>query len=201
MRWFYINNKDINFIINKCMEIAKRDLKSLDVYVVKTVNEETQTYTIQLLGLNKTYIEVPQMSLGLGNGKGNIKLYNENDIVLVGFIGQSEQPVILGGLYNDYMINKDNKVDIRKNEWFINNKINGSYFYIDENDNIIIKNPVGSEVKLNTDGSIEITSATEIKLNGDTGVARLGDSVSVSVPTIGTCTGTITSASSTVKSG
>lgn len=64
--------------------------------------------------------------------------------------------------------------------------------------------PVGGDavkVTLTKDGVLDVAVPDSIKLGGETPVARQGDSVQVSVPGIGTCTGTITGGSDKVKVG
>lgn len=72
----------------------------------------------------------------------------------------------------------------------------GQAWDIPEGDNINIRIHLAQGVDITiSNGEINI-SATKIKLGGSSGVARVGDTVSVNVPGIGTCTGTITSGSS-----
>jgi phage baseplate assembly protein gpV len=67
---------------------------------------------------------------------------------------------------------------------------------------VIMLHKSGSLLKFNTDGSIEVSPDTVLKLaGGGAGLARKGDEVQVSVPNVGVCTGTITSGSSKVQSG
>jgi hypothetical protein len=60
---------------------------------------------------------------------------------------------------------------------------------------------VGGTVVTIKDGVLTVTGVTTVNLGGTSPVARQGDTVTVSVPTIGTCTGTITSGSSKVTAG
>lgn len=119
----------------------------------------------------------------------------EGDQVLVGFIqGRPDAPYLAG---------------------FIRNKSYTANFIKIEKGRIILQMPTDtkdiqgalmdeskkdSRAYVEIKGSEVIVHAPSIKLaDGTTEVARKGDSVSVNVPGVGTCTGTITSGTSKVK--
>ena len=67
---------------------------------------------------------------------------------------------------------------------------------------VVIVHKSGSFLKFHSDGSVELSPNTTLKIaGGGAALARVGDSVQVSVPSIGTCTGTITSGSAKVEVG
>ena len=135
-------------------EIIK--LKSMDLFVVTGVNEESLTVNIKRFNVNESYDDVELLGLGLGHGKGQIKLPEVNDVVLVTFVANSQKPIILGTLFDVYSSVKDTKIDVKLEEYFVNNKLNGSYLFIDENNNIIFKTPNGAKIRLNEDGSFKL---------------------------------------------
>ncbi len=130
--------------------------QGLDIYQIVLVNPETYTVNIKQLNGYKTYVNVDFTGHNFGNGKGCLQLPNVDDLVLVAFVKGSEKPLVLGSLFNKFMREPDSIVQIKENEWFVNNKINGAFIFIDENNNVTIKNPIGNDVKLNQDGSFII---------------------------------------------
>ena len=134
-------------------EILK--IKGIDIYQVTGINNDL-TCNIKQLNSNLSYDNVESVGLGLGHGKGQIKLPDTNDIILVGFIANSEIPIILGSMFNNYMAYPDTKIDVKADEYFINNKLNGAYIYINEDNDIILKTPNGAKIKINEDGSFKL---------------------------------------------
>jgi len=155
-------------------EISK--IRFIDIFQITSVDSE-QKYSIKRLNTSESYNNVESVGIGLGNGKGLIKLYNENDLVIVCFIMNSNQPYIIGSIYDIFSNEKDTRMSINENEFFVNNKPDGSYIFIDENDNVKIKTPSGAKMKLNADGTfklfssdnlgIEIDSSGQLILRGD----------------------------------
>lgn len=104
----------------------------------------------------------------------------EGDLVLIGFIqSRSDSPYVIG---------------------FVRNECYTSNFVIVEDSRILIQIPTDptdvaghllDATKQSTRMSVEITAAG-VQINGAY-AARIGDTVSVNVPGVGTCTGTITS--------
>jgi len=165
----------------------------IDIYQVLLVKPETYTVNIKQLNGYKSFIDVDFIGQSFGNGKGNMQLPNVDDLVLVAFLKDSEKPFILGSVFNKYMREQDSIISIKENEWFVNNKINGSYIFIDENNiinlfskskinvktenssveieddnSILIKNKNGF-AKLNSDGTITLNAFTFPKTDGSAG--------------------------------
>jgi len=130
--------KDLKTVIKELIKNTISDKLGLDMYVITGVDEIKQTYSIKLLNVTKQYDDVKFIG-NVGNLTGIIKLFNINDIVIAGFINNSENPVILGNMYDDITDSKDLRVPVKQNEVFLNNKANGAYIYIDSTNNITIK--------------------------------------------------------------
>lgn len=176
--------KEIQNMIKE--EMNKNQL--FDIYIVSDVDETTFTVSIVHPTITTLqYENVPLLGTAFGNFKGLMCLPEVNDHVLVLFMGE-RAPVIIGSMYSQY----DTKPAIKKEEMLLCPKTKGSYIFFDKNDNIKIKS-----------GTMTLTIKDNVlTINGGTlGIARVGDSVSVSVPTHGTCTGTITSGSSKARCG
>ena len=141
---------------------------SVDIYQITGVDVEDQTYTIKQLNFNKSFDKVPIMGLGLGHGKGQLILLEENDLVLVVFLAGSLTPYILGSIFNTFMSEPDTKIPILPNEYFIGAQTNGPYIHIKDDGSIIVKNNNGNFI-LNADGSITMNDYTFPKENGTTG--------------------------------
>lgn len=146
-------------LIKRGLEEINKKISSIDIYVVTGVNESQQTYTIKQMNFNRVYTDVEIVGIGLGHGKGILKLLNENDLVLVGFLAGSQTPYILGSIFNTFMSEPDGKYPITKNELFITNRINGASIFIDSNDSILLSNNNGF-ISLNSSGSITMNSFT-----------------------------------------
>ncbi len=129
-------------------DLINRELSSynfLDLYVVQ--NLDLINYTAEIKGLNNNnkFVSVPLSSSLLGHGKGLLIPPEVNDVVLVGFLnGRKSSPVILGCIFNNFMNSSDTVLDIRSGELFLSPKLNGSYFFIDENGNIKLQTTDGS---------------------------------------------------------
>lgn len=147
--------KNVKTLINDLVEQAVSKSKGTDIYQVTGVNDDL-TCNIKQLNSNLAYINVEMIGLGLGHGKGQIKMPETNDIVLVGFIMNSETPIILGTMFNGQMSYPDVKPGIKANEYFINNRLNGAYIYINEDDGIILRTPNGSRLRLDDNGNFKI---------------------------------------------
>jgi len=150
---------DFKKIIKDMVENAIVAQKMIDYFVVTGVNSN-QTLNIKRLNTNEPYDEVEMLGVGLGNGKGQVKLPDVDDIVVCAFIADSQIPVVLGTHYDVFSTKKDARMDVRSNEYFVNNKINGSYIHIDEDDNIIFKTPEGAKLRLAADGSLKLFNKT-----------------------------------------
>lgn len=104
----------------------------------------------------------------------------EGDLVLVGFIqGRADAPYLAGFVRNDHYT--ANYIKVEKDRVVIQIATNAAD---------IAAHMVDDQLKP-TRSIVEITSSG-VLINGAY-AARVGDTVSVSVPTHGTCTGTITS--------
>ncbi|MDD4781246.1 MAG: hypothetical protein PHT02_11700 [Tissierellia bacterium] len=140
-----LNLKDI---IKKIIKEQINKVKVIELFVVTGVNEESQTLQIKQMNVNLQYDNVIFMGVGLGNAKGQILLPNINDIVLGVFLSGSNQPIVIGQLYDTFSQKPDNKNTIKKDEYLLMPKMNGSYFYINENGDIIFQNNNGKYLKL-----------------------------------------------------
>ena len=132
------------------------DLRGIDLFVVTGMGEVDLTVNIKRITQTESFDNVEIMGVGLGNGKGQIKMPNINDVVLVAFLPNSVTPVVLGTLFDTYSSVKDTKLDVRTNEYFVNNKANGGYIHIDDNNNIKLISYNGAKVRLNNDGSFKL---------------------------------------------
>ena len=142
------------------------ETKGIDIFQITGVNSN-QTYSVKRMNINESFNNVESLGVGLGNGKGQIKLYNENDLVLCTFIQNSQTPYILGSVYDIFSPTQDTRMSIKQNEYFVNNKANGSFIFIDENDNIKIRTPNGAKLKLNADGSFKLFSQNNLGVEID----------------------------------
>jgi len=144
--------------------------RHIDLYKVTTVNPDL-TVNITRLNMNTSFDNVEMLGLGLGNGKGQVNLPDENDLVLVAFIANSHTPIVLGTLFDVFTPEKDNKLDVLKDEYFVNNKIDGGFIWITNKNDIILKTPNGAKIKLKEDGSFKLFSKTnhgiEVDASGD----------------------------------
>ena len=61
----------------------------------------------------------------------------------------------MGSVFDVYSNTKDSRVDVRENEYFVNNRINGSYIHINNVDDVTIKTPNGAKIKIGGDGSFK----------------------------------------------
>lgn len=150
--------KDLKSVLKDLIREEINETKGIDIFQITSVNDD-QTYSIKRLNTSESFNRVNTLGLGLGNGKGQIKLYDENDLVLVTFIQNSELPIILGSIYDDISITKDTRINIKRNEYYVNNRADGSFIFIDENNNILIRTKDlngtnQSLVKLTNDGDI-----------------------------------------------
>jgi hypothetical protein len=190
-------------------EITKR--RGLGYYIVTDVQEETYTVNIRHLNFQKlTYDNVPLLGIGLGNLRGVMNLPEVDDIVVAAFLDKSPYPVVLGSVFDTFTQSRDLLPEAKTGEFFLTNRRLGAIVFINQNNDIIFSSPdKTTKIKIKSDGDVEITSPANISINGNAvqvcsgsnGFARVGDSVEVSVPTHGTCTGTITSGSSKVTGG
>lgn len=180
--------KEFGQVIKELISEQIAKLKTFDVYVITDINENDYTVNIKHPTNNTLqYSNVKISSMCLGNFKGIMCFPSVDDYVLVGFLGD-RSPIIIGNVFTQHDV-----IPIIKNyEMLISPKQKGSYIFFDENDNIKIKS--GTATITIKDGVININ-------DGSNGVARVGDSVEVDVPTHGICTGTITTGSSKVRSG
>jgi len=128
--------KDLKKVVTEMIRNEINDLKGVDLYVVTGMGDVSLTVNIKRITQNESYDNVEMLGLGLGNGKGQIKMPNINDVVLVTFLPNSETPIILGTLFDTYSSFKDAKIDVLRNEYFVNNRTNGAYIHINEDNNI-----------------------------------------------------------------
>lgn len=169
--------KSLRKVINELIDDRIANIKSLDLFVVKAVNEETFTCDIERLNITGSYTNVFISSIGLGNVKGLMMLPSINDIVIAGFIQDSEQPVILGTLFDTFTNTPDNIPQIKQDEMLLIPKPNGSYIFIRDDNSIILKTET-SKAKFNSDGfkifnkdnyGIECDSEGEVTIRDSSG--------------------------------
>jgi len=159
------NIKDLKEVLRNMINEEIGNLKGLDIYVVTGVNSDL-TFNIKQLSRNKSYDNVEIVSQGLGNGSGFIFYPTVNSVVLVGFITNSERPIILGNMFDIYSNTKDSKMTIKQNEVLLMNKTNGAYIFINENNTIKIKEPNGEYVLIDSNG---LTSSNYNSSDGTAG--------------------------------
>lgn len=129
------------------------ELMLSDIFIVTGVNDDL-TCNIKKLNLNIQYDNVEVLGLGKGHLKGQILLPEVGDLVFVEYINNSV-PIILGGLSNNYVSSKDVSPSVYPQEYFVTNKANGGFIFIQEDNSIKIISS-GSKLKLNTDGSFKL---------------------------------------------
>jgi len=141
-------------------EVSKK-ISGIDIYQITGVNVADHTYTIKQLNFNKVYNNISAIGCGLGHGKGQLKLLNENDLVLVANIMGDQQFYIIGSIFNDYMgDDSDTKLQISKDEYFVNNKANGSFLYIKSDNSVRLLNDEGYGFEIDSSGNITIRGKT-----------------------------------------
>ena len=145
-----------------------KKISNIDIYQITNVNVEEQTYTIKQLNFNKVFENVEIIGQGLGHGRGQLTILNENDLVLVGFIVNSYTPYILGSIFNNFIPEQDYKIPIEQNEWLVIAQSNGAYIYIKNDNSIKLKNNNGVIV-LNADGTITMNNYTFPIADGSSG--------------------------------
>ena len=143
------------------------NFKGLDIFQVTGVNtleteENKKSFTVNIKKLNDnlSYDHVQLMSLGLGNAKGVMQLPKVNDIVVVAFIANSENPIVLGSLFNIYMTNSDYKMDVREDEFFVNRSANGSYLFLKNDKSVRLLNDDGYGFEVDSNGNVTIRGVT-----------------------------------------
>jgi len=155
-----INVNNLYDSVKKIVEETLEYQNGIDIYTVQSVNSEDFTINIKELNGAKNFSNVDIISNNLGNGKGCLQFPEVNDLVIVCFLSNSEKPLIIGSIFNKYMGEKDSVIQVENGEYFVNNKINGSYVFIDKNNNIKLKtnniDNESSELNLNSDGSFKI---------------------------------------------
>lgn len=159
-----INN--LKEVIEQIVERKLSQIKSLNLYTVTGVNNNL-TVNIKELNLSKSYDNVEVLGQGLGNSKGMISLPSVGDIVVVGFISNSEFPLILGSVFDSFTSTPDNKPAINDDEVFINGKTNGSFIYIDDEGNIRMRTVSNTELKIENNGDLLYYNGTSwVQLTG-----------------------------------
>lgn len=117
----------------------------LDIFIITDMDYDNYTADIKQLNHDLNFKDVSFSSILLGHGKGLLMPPSINDIVLVGFLnGNLGSPIILGCIFDKFSNNPDTILDIRENEVYLGNKVNGSYFFIDEDGNVRINLEDGS---------------------------------------------------------
>lgn len=158
--------KDLKKVLNEIIDDKLESMKGLDFYVVTGVNDDL-TCNIKKLNVNQQYDNVKIVGTGLGNLKGQIKLPDVNDIVIVSFIQNSEQPVILGSVFDTLTNTPDTKLTISSSEYFVNNKANGSFLLIDDENTITLRTPNGAKLRLKDDGEFKLFDGNDYGVQSD----------------------------------
>lgn len=177
------NIKGLKDVLKDLINVEIQKYKGFDLFVITGVNEDL-TFNIKKLNLNKQYDNVEMISQGLGNGCGFIFIPPINTVVLVGFLGDSETPIILGTLFDVFSNIKDAKLPIKQGEIILVNKTNGAYIFINENNEIKIKEPNGEYLQLDSnglktsnynssDGSQGITQNLTVRNSAGTGTSTI----------------------------
>lgn len=140
--------------------------KGLDFFVVTGVNTSEHRVNIKKLNDDLSYDDAQYIGLNLGNAKGQIKLPDVNDVVVVGFIAGSEIPIVLGTVYDDFSQEKDNKIPLSQDEYLITNQENGAYVYIKQNNDVVIKTQSNRLIISENEPSYAETNDVWIDLSG-----------------------------------
>ena len=154
-----IDIKGVRKLVEDIAKKAVENQNGLDLYQISNINLD-YTYNIKKLNSSENYEHVSFLGFNLGNGKGLISQLEVNDLVLVGFLKDSELPFILGSVFNRYMSSEDQIIPILPGELFLNATINGSYIFINDKEDVVINTNTGSKIKLKKDGSFKLFNKT-----------------------------------------
>lgn len=143
-------------IIKNLIDDRLKDFKGLDIFIITGVDYSNHTFTINKLNYPDSYGDVSILGLNLGHGRCQMRLPSVNDLVLVAFINNSENPVILGTLYDNLSTIKDKKIQLKDKEYFVNAQPNGAFLFFKEDNTIILRTPNGGKLKILDDGSFKL---------------------------------------------
>lgn len=176
-------------------DIGKYLVQIIKALIMKYANY-IRLAQVQDIVLNDPIQKIPYISVRYLDGRGEqtkvllqkktgVRVPKTGDIVIVGYRAE-ESPILLGILETDTeLLSQLGENDV--------------HIPFDE-DHYIRYSEGLTDIKSNSkiEGDLEITG--KLKVSGGTkNVARVGDSVSVYVPGVGNCTGTITTGSEEVK--
>ena len=166
-----------------------------DLYVVEKFNSYADVaedsgikeFTCDIKQMNgvQKFTNVPILSQGLGNGRGLMMPPQRGDVIAVIFYGQSNQPLIIGNVFNSFMQGKrfknvdgvltkvdsganDNILDVGIDEWILINALNGGYIFGKSDGSIKIKNSLGYFM-LKATGELEMNGMTFPLADGSAG--------------------------------
>lgn len=166
-------------IIENMIEQHTSFLNFTDIFLVTGVNLDSQTFSIKRMNVDESFDDVEIVGLGLGNGRCQMRLPSVNDIVLVTFIANSKTPIILGTLYDNVSNEKDQKIQLKDGEYYVNSQVNGSFLFFKQDNEIILRTPNGGKIKLKEDGSFKLFDKNNygIESNGSGGITIRGSSI------------------------
>lgn len=131
-------------------------LGQLDYFIVTDVNSKNGSISIKRMNSQISYQNVPIIGIGLGNGVGSITMPDKNNIVVCGFIMNSDLPVCLGSVPDLYSNEKDESLTAEPGEHV--SRTRKTLIKQDNNGNVIIANENG-QLRLDTDGRVTVNNA------------------------------------------
>lgn len=169
--------KTLDRVLKEFIGRELEKLKTIDLFVVKEVNEDNLTCTLERLNVGTLYENVELSGIGLGNGCGLFKVPEVGEILVCGYIQNSENIVILTSLFDTITNNPDNKPDVKRKELFLSNQINGATILLRNDNSIVIRATNGAKAKLESSGQFKLFNNQNygIESNFDGKVVIYGD--------------------------
>lgn len=159
--------KTLDRVLKEFIGRELEKLKTIDLFVVKEVNEDNLTCTLERLNVGTLYENVELSGIGLGNGCGLFKVPSEGEIVVGGYIQNSENLVILTSIFDTITNNPDNKPDVKRKELFLSNQINGATILLRNDNTIVIRAANGAKAKLESNGQFKLFNSSNYGIQSD----------------------------------
>ncbi len=148
----------------------------LDLFVVQDVDKSSRTLFIKRINSPVSYKDVMVV------GFGSFRMPRINDVVICGFLMNSEQPICFGKVRDIFSNDKEKELeDVSSGDLVSETKslTNSTLIRQDLNGNIYIANSLGS-IKLRADGKVVINETYELPLvDGSSGQVLKTDGAGV----------------------